>query len=184
MRVKCYRCGEIGRLENHSGNKYRINHDYMKKGKKYRRRHYLGDLKVKLAKIQSVSKIRDDLIPSEIYNEIVEHYRKSKHDDRLVNAILQLASKFRPGWSNEEHKLLKQSRCPHCRKLIAVRYKRLGKNPKYSGGKYNIAEFGIEKGLKDRTSTFYQSFGGGLRNEWELGVEKGDSKKSDTFFED
>jgi len=184
LRVKCFKCEKIGRLEIQSHSYYRINHDETKNGKKIRVRCYLGNLDSALKKIERVSKIRNDLIDSnltaQLFSQLKENENKS--ETLLIHSVLNLNHLLGDGWYDEKHDLVKQDNCPHCKQKIAVSFRRIGKNPHYSYGKYNVENFRIEQGQKGHTSRFSRR--GKLRNEWERGIEKGATHNTDSFFDD
>lgn len=174
----------MGRLENQSGAYYRINHDKTKNGKRITSRCYLGNLNSALKKIESVSKIRDDLVDSNLAAELFSQLKntENKSQNSLINEVLNLNYLLRDGWHNEMHDLVKQDNCPHCDQRIAIRFRRIGKNPNYSHGKYNVEDVKIEQGKKELTSKFTRH--GKLRNMWERGIEQGSHQHKDSFFED
>jgi len=158
-KVICPACGEFGRLENQSGSIYRINHDVMKKGKKYPHRHYLGSLSKSLTNLKNVMVTRDNLVDPGLVSEIErivkedrkEHLEKIKTSEygTLITRIIDLSSKLGFGWSAKRHYLVKQDLCPHCKKKIQHRFHRIGE---LRDGKYNIEQYSIEDGTKEYTS--------------------------------
>ncbi len=185
-RVKCPRCEEFGRLEKVSENTYRINHDFMKNGKKTMNRCHLGNILEIINKFRIISKISpyliDDGLAEQILNEL-NNKDKTKLNELLV-VIFRLNWKLGFGWKNEKHDLVKQDNCPHCKQKIAVRYRRIGMNPDKTNGKYNVEDINIEQGQADRTLRFKNKFTGRLNSKFELGVEKGNLKEKDIFYED
>lgn len=183
-RVKCPICDKDGRFEKASSNSYRINHDFMKNGKRTTNRCYLGNPFDIIEKLRSISKIRHDLVDSELADDVLTELKNNKNSNRLLFEILELNRKLGFGWKYEVHDLVKQDNCPHCNKKIAVRYRRLGINPQKSNGKYDVENIKIEQGQSDRTSRFKNNFTGRLKNQFERGVEKGKPEKEDIFYED
>ncbi len=158
LRLKCYKCGNEGRLENQSGDKFRINHDSMEYGIVWKRRCYLGSIDKAIRYIRAASKIYSNIVDEDEFQKIITQYKKveKKHDkkyEEIVSLLLEISSKLGPGLSYETHELLKQAKCPHCKGGIGVRYTRVGKDPNRSFGKYNVKGFFIEKGNSRKTST-------------------------------
>jgi hypothetical protein len=182
LKFYCPRCGEIGRIEKQSENIFRINHDKMIKGKKYPKRCYLGNLDDARTKIHAVSKIRPDIINKDVDKKIDQQLEKNENIDEkykiLIYEILKISVMLGRGWSHETHHLVKQDDCPHCKKSIAVRFVRAGKDPNSSKGNYNIEKLWIEKGKRTYTSRLS---GYGL---FETHIEKGKKRKSYTYTED
>jgi len=190
-KIICPTCGEIGVLENQSGDKYRINHDRMKKGVRKSSRCYLGSLTKSLINLKNASDTRPDILESELIKELESKVNPRQNILKeienapyatLIARLIQLSTKLKSGWSNERHHLVKQAKCPYCTRRISIRFRRIGKNPDYSEGKYNIENLDIEKGNKAHTSYF------GNRNPghkgWFDSMYKSSSKIiSDTFTE-
>ena len=185
QRVKCPKCEKEGRFEKASKQTFRINHDFTKNGKKTLDRCYLGSPYSIIKKLQTVEKIRPDLANRDLVEKVLEELKnndKNKNNTVLFE-ILELNHKLGFGWNYETHDLVKQDNCPHCKQKIAVRYRRIGKNPTVTNGKYNIEKLEIEEGKSGHTSRFKNKFTKKLKNKFERGVEKGNSKK-DMFYED
>jgi len=186
-KVICTECGKIGRLEIQSKDKFRVNHDKMENGVLYQNRCYLGSLSKHITNLKAVSKNREDLIDPILVEELsntlnsreqIQEEIKNSSFATLITNMIQLSKKLGTGWSNETHFLVKQASCPHCTKRIAVRFVRIGKNPHYSHGKYNIEHLDIERGISEYTSHFKRDF-------WFRGISKGSSKiKSPSFTDD
>jgi len=161
-KIICPRCGEFGRLEIQSGSIYRINHDIMKKGKKWSERCYLGSLLKSLMNLKNVAAVRDDIIDPGLISEIEQVVKKNRkrHLEEIKNSeygtliarIIQLSSKMGYGWGSKRHRLVKQDICPHCKKRIQHRFQRIGE---LKDGKYNIEHYSIEDGVKGYTSIMY-----------------------------
>jgi len=183
-RVKCPKCEKEGRLEQVSEGTYRINHDFMKNKEKFQNRCYLGKPYQIIEKIRTVSKIRPDLVDDNLVEQVLKELKNKSTSDTLLLEILELNRKLGFGWYNKTHDLLKQDNCPHCKNKIAVRYRRIGRNPNQSGGRYDVTDFNIEKGQKGHTSKFKRHFSDTLKNEFERGVEKGNPNENYVFYED
>jgi len=191
-KIICPECGEIGRLEIQSGDKYRVNHDKMKQGIRISNRCYLGSISKHIKNLESASRTREDLLDPILIEELNAELndRNKIHEEiqnspyaTLIARIIHLSKKFSFGWSSEKHYLVKQATCPYCTQRIAVRFIRIGKNPDYTDGKYNVEKLDLEKGNYGYTSYF------GDRNPshkgWLDGIYKGSSKiKSDSFIDD
>ena len=186
-KIICTKCGEIGTLEIQSKDKFRVNHDKMKNGVLYPKRCYLGSLSKHITNLKAASHIREDLIDPILVEElsntlnsrekILEEIKNSSFAT-LIITLIKLSKKLGTGWRNESHFLVKQARCPHCTKRIAVRFVRIGKNPRYGYGEYNIEHLDIERGDSGYTSGFKRDF-------WFRGISKGSSKiKSPSFTDD
>lgn len=131
----------------------------MFQGEKHRRRCYFGSLKKAQERLADVSEIMPELITKEIHKEISYQLERTKkiddeRYDNLVSEILELSARLRSGWSRERHKLVREDKCPHCKKPIAIRFLRIGKDPHRSHGRYNIRDLWIEKGKTVRTRRF------------------------------
>lgn len=175
QRVKCPKCEKKGRFEKVSKKTFRINHDFTKNGEKTLDRCYLGSPYSIIKKLQNMEKIRPDLANSDLVEKVLKELKNSDKNNTVLFEILELNHKLGFGWNYETHDLVKQDNCPHCKQKIAVRYRRIGKNPTMTNGKYNIEKFEIEEGKSGHTSRF--------RDKFEYGVEKGNSEK-DMFYED
>lgn len=153
-KIICPNCGEYGRLEIQSKDKYRVNHDSTEKSK----RCYLGSLERALKNLSSVSDVRDDLLNPDLLAEIKlaiqkerkEHFKRIHESEygTLIARIIQLSKNFGT-WKSDRHKLTKQDSCPHCSKRIQYEFVRVGP---YRSPKKNIEEFSIEKGSVYKTS--------------------------------
>ena len=153
-KIVCPRCGEYGRLELQSDDKYRVNHDRIEKSK----RCYLGSLEKALRNLSSVSDVRDDLLNPDLLAEIKlaikkerkEHFKKIQDSEygSLIARIIQLSKNF-GRWKSDRHKLTKQASCPFCKKNIQYEFVRVGP---YRSAKKNIEDFSIGKGSVYKTS--------------------------------
>jgi len=160
-KVFCYECSAIGTLEMYRKGYFRANHDKMKNGVKTPKRCYFGSLSKTLKKFKKISKIRDDVIDPSFLVELEQaglkddvEYRISKEIENsglsnLIARVLELSKMLGDGWSDKTHYLVKQDNCPHCRKQIQYRFRRIGP---YNSTKKNIDSFSIEKGSNLRTS--------------------------------
>jgi len=158
-KIICPECGEYGRLEIQSSDKYRINHDKVSKGHKKPQRCYLGSLSKSLAKIKAVSEVRDDIIDPALLSELEASIKKERKEHweeiensaygTLIARIIQLSQKLGSGWSSKSHHLVKQDFCPFCNQRIQHRFVRMGE---LKENRYNITQYGIEKGSAYRTS--------------------------------
>jgi len=83
-KIICPKCGEIGRLELQSEDKFRINHDYMKNGVRENNRCYLGSLSKSLINLVNASETRPDFLEPILIDEL-----KSKINPRqnILNEI-------------------------------------------------------------------------------------------------
>ena len=161
----------------------------MKNGVSTLDRCYLGSLSKSLINIINASETRPDFLEPILIDELESkiNLRQNILDEikdspyaTLIARLIVLSRKLSFGWSGERHYLIKQASCPHCTKRIAIRFIRIGNNPDYNDGKYNIERLDIEKGNSELTSYF------GDRNPAHKGmldgIYKGSLKiKSDTF---
>lgn len=137
----------------------------MEDGVLWKRRCYLGSIEKAFRYIRAASKIYNYVIDEDEFHEIISQYKKveKKRDEKyekIVSLLLEISAKLGPGLSYETHELVKQAKCPHCTQKIGVRFKRVGKDPKRSNGKYDIDEFFIEEGNSRKSSRLNQGFWG------------------------
>ncbi len=191
-KIICPKCGEIGRLEPQSKDKFRINHDKMKDGVMYAQRCYLGSLSKSIKNLINTSETRPDILEKLLVEELESYFNvrsdilneiKDSPYATLIARTIQLSQHLGYGWSKVRHRLVKQDNCPYCKKRISVKFIRIGENPDYNKGKYNIADLKIEKGKKSHTSYFGNK--NSFRQNWVDGIYKDKSKiTSGTYTEE
>ena len=154
----------------------------MKHGIRDPNRCYLGSFSKSLINLINASKTRSDILEGSLTEELEDiKTRKNILDEindssyaTLIARIIQLSQKLKPGWSSEKHYLIKQANCVYCKKKLSVRFVRIGNNPDYTEGKYNIEKLDIKKGKKSLTSYFGNK--NPLHKGWMDGIHTSSSK--------
>ena len=191
-KIICPKCGELGRLELQSKDKFRVNHDKMKDRVRHTQQCYLGSLSKSIKNLINASKTRPDILEKLFVDELESNLNvrsdilnkiKDSAYATLIARTIQLSQHLGYGWSKVKHRLVKQDNCPYCKKRIAVKFIRIGENPDYHKGKYNIENIDIQKGNKSHTSYFGNK--NSFRQNWMDGIYKDTSKiVSGTYTEE
>ncbi len=135
----CPKCYEIGYLVKDRGKYLRVAHNYKRINKRKTRFCYIGTPVNAINKFKKILKIHPKLAKDINFmyslRKITKEIGKQKPDPMIVETLLMLR-KFSKNLgelrTSEEFESRRLSKCPHCRRKVAIWTKRIGSPPPFS----------------------------------------------------